>query len=185
MLQLGPREWCLSPAHVNWNRFLCNLLSFSGTEIQLGSVCQQALPGPGEDCEEQQEGGPDQSQNTRLERCHGTRRGLLWCSRRVQHGLVRKVALDMTRSNVLVLCPLSPLPLWFVHFTGMLCTLIIFGIFSRIHLKHFWYWANRLRQHFQQHDPHYWEAFTSWIRTFCLGSLFKLWVMDYGWSWLN
>lgn len=49
------------------------ILSFcsSGAEIQLGPVCEQTLPGPGEDREEQQAGGFDPSQNPRLERSHG------------------------------------------------------------------------------------------------------------------
>lgn len=62
---------------LSFKKLFCDLLSFSGTEIQLGPIRQQALPGPGEDREEQQERGPDQSQNTRLERGHGTCRGLL------------------------------------------------------------------------------------------------------------
>lgn len=53
------------------------MLSFSGAEIQLGPVCEQTLPGPGKDCEEQQAGGPDPSQDTRLERSHGSCRRLL------------------------------------------------------------------------------------------------------------
>ena len=58
-------------------RILSYLPSFSGAEIQLGPICEQTLPGPGKDCEEQQAGGLDPSQNTRLERGHGSGRRLL------------------------------------------------------------------------------------------------------------
>lgn len=67
---------------------LSPLSSFSGAEIQPGPVCEQALPGPGEDREEQQAGGPDPGQAARLERCHGARGRLLRCPRRVQLWLV-------------------------------------------------------------------------------------------------
>lgn len=55
----------------------------SGAEIQPGPVCEQTLPGPGEDREEQQKGGPDPSKDTWLERCHSSCCGLLWCPCRV------------------------------------------------------------------------------------------------------
>lgn len=73
ILQLGSQSFKEPRAPVK----SASLVSFSGTEVQLGPVRQQALPGPGEDREEQQEGGPDQSPDTRLERRHGARRGLL------------------------------------------------------------------------------------------------------------
>lgn len=71
--------------HFSMKQFVCMfhtethslICLYSGAEIQPGPVCEQALPGPGEDREEQQAGGPDPGQDTRLERCHGPSRGLL------------------------------------------------------------------------------------------------------------
>lgn len=63
----------------------------SGAQVQPGPVRQQALPGPGEDREEQQARGSDPGQDPRLERGHGPRGGLLRRARGVQHRLVRRV----------------------------------------------------------------------------------------------
>lgn len=80
-----------SPTQANIILILCRVSSSSGAQVQPGPVREQALPGPGEDREEQQARGPDPSQDPRLERRHGSRRGLLWRARGVQHRLVSGV----------------------------------------------------------------------------------------------
>lgn len=118
----------------------CNLPSFSGAEIQPGPVCEQALPGPGKDCEEQQAGGPHQSQNTWLERRHGSCRRLLWCPRRVQHRLVRKGHVQHDKVWAVSLPSVtfaSMVCFSCCQYRRMSCTIIISEIFREVHPEHF------------------------------------------------
>lgn len=95
-----------------------SLISSSGAEIQLGSVCEQTLPRPRKDCEKQQAGGSDPGPYTWLERGHGSRRRLLWRSRRVQHRLVRSCLTWKGLSGFSVLSHLCALLFMFFRTEG-------------------------------------------------------------------